>query len=281
MPTIHPNSVVEPGAELASDVRVGPFCYVGRHVCIGEGTQLFSHVAIHNRTTLGRNNRVWSGAVLGADPQDLKFKGEPAELIIGDNNDLRECATIHIGTQNGGNVTRVGSDNLIMAYVHIGHDSMIGSHCVIANAVQIAGHVHLHDHANIGGAAAVHHYVTIGQYSFIGGMTRIIHDVPPFMIVEGNPSRVRGVNQIGLTRHRFPEEQINRLWEAYRLLYRERGAGQASASMRENLIALENHYPGDECIRLLIHSLRNTTVGLHGRHREGERSDNRHQNPVK
>jgi UDP-N-acetylglucosamine acyltransferase len=279
MAQIHPSSVIEPGAQLADDVRVGPFCYVGPHVRIGAGTHLVSHVAVHGHTTLGKGNRLWSGAVLGAEPQDLKYKGEPAQLIVGDDNDLRECVTIHIGTENGGGVTTVGSSNLIMAYVHVGHDCYVGNHCIIANAVQLAGHIHILDHANIGGATAIHHYVTIGQYSFVGGMTRIVHDVPPFMLVEGNPSRVRGINQIGLARHRFSPESIDRLKDAFRRLYRNND--EPGSNMADNLTALEQQFAGDECIQLLTQSIRNSTIGLHGRYREAARQDNRYQNPVK
>ncbi|MFW6032997.1 MAG: acyl-ACP--UDP-N-acetylglucosamine O-acyltransferase, partial [Phycisphaeraceae bacterium] len=270
-------SVIEPGAELADDVVVGPFCHVGPKVKIGPGTRLVSHIAIHGRTTIGSGNTIWPHTLLGGDPQDLKFAGEDSELIIGDHNDIRENVTIHRGTAVGGNVTRVGDHNLIMAYVHVGHDCLIGSHIVIANAVQLAGHILIEDHANIGGGAAVHHFVTICRYAFIGGMTRIVQDVPPFMVVEGIPARVRKVNTVLLKRHHFEDQHVAALKDAFRRLF---GNGDTHSRARQ-LETLERDYPEDWCVRTLVDSLRKSGEGVYGRHREALRGDNRYSNPVR
>lgn len=281
MGSIHASAIIEPGATIAADAEIGPLCHVGPKVAIGSGTRLVSHVAVMGRTKLGAGNTIWPQAVLGADPQDLKFNGEDAQLVIGDNNEIRECVTLHVGTENGGGVTRVGSDNLLMAYVHVGHDCVIGDHCILANAVQLAGHIHIRDHANVGGATAVHHYVTIGEYSFVGGMSRIVQDVPPFMVVEGHPARIRDINRVGLARHRFPQETIDRLKDVYRRLFRtdgeDRGVGRVAAGIEQ----VEQTYPDDECVRLLVQHLRNSMIGLHGRFREVQRPDDRRKAPVK
>ncbi len=281
MPTIHPSSVIEPGAQLAVDVVVGPFCYVGPKVTLGPRTRLVSHVTILGRTTLGAGNVVWPQAVLGGDPQDLKFKGEDSQLIIGDGNEIRESATIHKGTANGGGVTRIGHRNLIMAYVHLGHDCIVADHCIIANAVQCAGHIHIHHHANIGGATAIHHFVTIGHYAYVGGLSRIVHDVPPFMVVEGNPQRVRGVNVIGLTRHGFTDLDKDHLKDAWRHIFRHNVENNGVGATARAVTEVESRYPDDPHIAALLLAIRNTTAGTHGRYLEALRKDNRYTNPVK
>ncbi len=281
MPNIHPTSVIEPGAELADDVQVGPFCHIGPKVRIGAGTRLISHVSIYGRTTIGERNTVWPQAVIGSDPQDLKYNGEDTELIIGDGNDLREGVSLHKGTVVGGGVTRIGDHNLIMAYVHVGHDSEIGSHVVIANAVQLAGHVCIEDHANIGGAAAVHHFVTVSSYAFIGGMTRVVQDVPPFMVVEGHPARVRKVNNVLLKRLQFPQERIDALKIAFRRIYGAGENGHLTGNLLQKLTNLEAEYPDDWAIQRLVQSMRRSAEGVYGRYREAARHDNRFANPVR
>lgn len=281
MAEVHPSAVVEAGAELADGVVVGPFCHVGAKARIGAGTRLLSHVVVRGRTALGVDNTIWPNAVLGGDPQDLKYKGEDSELVIGDHNDIRECVTIHKGTAADEAITRVGSHNLLMAYVHVGHDSIVGSHCVIANAVQLAGHVLLEDNVNIGGAAAVHHFVTLSQYAFIGGMSRITHDVPPYMVVEGNPARARKVNTVLLARHDFPSEQVDRLKNAFRRLWGSGEDAVFTGSLLRNLARLEAEYPDDACIARLIWTLKRSAAGVYGRYREAARRDNAYTNPVR
>lgn len=274
MATVHPSSAVDSKAHLGEGVEVGPFCHVGPGVVIGPGTRLVSHVTVLGRTTLGAENVVWPQATLGADPQDLKFHGEETRLIIGDHNQIRESVTIHLGTENGGGVTRIGNDNLLMVGAHVAHDCEIGDHVVLANAVHLAGHIRVEDHVVVSGASAVHHYVTIGQFAFIGGMTRIVHDAAPFMIHEGNPAKVRGVNLIGLTRHQFPREEIDRLKEAYRRIFRAVSEG-GPRTVLDGASKLGADYPEDECIQLLVAFVRNSSAGLYGRHREGARKDSR------
>jgi UDP-N-acetylglucosamine acyltransferase len=281
MATIHPTSIVDSGAELAQDVTIGPFCHVGPKVRIGSGTRLMGHVCIYGRTTVGEGNTIWPQVTLGGDPQDLKFQGEDSQLVIGDHNDIRENVTIHKGTENDQALTQVGDHNLIMAYVHLGHDCIVGNHVVIANSVQLAGHIRIEDYAAIGGATAIHHFVTVGKYAYVGGMTRIVADVPPFMIVEGNPSRVRGVNLIGLKRHGFDESAEGRLKNAWRLLYRTSYDGHSVGKMSDALAALTADYPDDACISMLVESIRRSGQGVHGRYREGLRRDNRYTNPVR
>jgi UDP-N-acetylglucosamine acyltransferase len=281
MPTIHPTAVVDSRAELADDASVGPLCYVGPGVKVGAGTRLISHVAVFGPTTLGADNEVWPHAVLGADPQDLKFHGEETVLTVGDHNVIRECVTLHRGTANGGGVTRVGSHNLLMVGVHIAHDCVVGDQVIMANNVTLAGHVAVQDYANIGGCVAVHHFVTFGRHCFVGGTSRIVNDVPPFMKVEGSPSRVRGVNTIGLARQGYPAEAIERLKDAYRRLFRGQNGEDEGAPPVGHVAAaldhLEQAYAGDECIATLVQFMRNKMAGVYGRYREAARPDNRYQ----
>jgi len=305
MSNIHPLAVIEPGAELADDVFVGPFCFVGRHARIGAGTRLVGHVTVIGRTTIGQHNTIWPHATLGGDPQDLKYTGEDVFLTIGDHNEIRENTTIHAGTGNGGGVTKVGSDNMIMVGCHIAHDCVVGNHCLLANNVLLAGHVHVQDHANLAGAAAVHHYCTIGSFCYVGGMTPVAKDVPPFVIYEGDPARERGINSIGLERHGFSAQTIKRLKDSFKRLFRadrithvptsnrrrwyafkswfrsdpDAGAvaddAKVPASFAERLAALEAEYPDDKSVQQLCLFLRNRTVGQSGRYRESLRKDDR------
>lgn len=310
MSNIHPTAVVEPGAQLADDVVIGPFCFVGRHVKIGAGTRLVSHVSVLGRTTIGQHNIFWPQSTMGADPQDLKFTGEDVFLEIGDHNDIRENVTIHLGTGNGGGITRVGSDNMLMVGVHIAHDCCVGNHCLLANNVLLAGHVHVQDHANLGGAAAVHHYCTIGSYCYVGGMTPVSKDVPPFVIYEGDPARERAINSIGLDRHGFPPATIKRLKDCFKRLFRADRITQVPASNRrrwyafkswfgsaekaseggtdksnllsfgDRLAAIEADYADDKAVLQLCIFLRNRSVGLSGRYRESLRKDDRRKRGV-
>ncbi len=263
---------------LADDVEVGPLCYVGPNVTIGAGTRLISHVSILGRTTLGCDNTVWPQAVLGGTPQDLKYRGEDSQLIIGDHNEFRETVTIHRGTDADHGKTMVGNDNLIMVGCHIAHDCVIGDHVIMANIAQLAGHVKIENHARLAGACAIHHFVTVGQYAFVGGMTRITNDVPPFMIVEGNPSKVRGPNTILLERNAFPAQTVTALRDAFKKLFRTHN-NEPGLNMAAHLDGLIEQYPDDACIHQLVGFIRNKMVGLHGRYRENLRHDDRRDNP--
>ena len=281
MPTIHPTAVVEPGATLAEDVRVGPFCSVGPKATVGAGTTLISHVTLTGRVTLGERNTLWPGAVVGGDPQDRKFAGEDTRLLVGDDNEIRECVTIHKGTANDHGLTEVGSHNLLMAYVHIAHDCTVGSHVVLANGVQMAGHVKVEDHVTVGGASAIHHFVTLGGHGFVGGMTRVTKDAPPFMTIEGNPAEVRRLNSVGLKRQGIGEDSRQNLRDAFRRLYSSRadsgGVGRTDAACD----ALEDAYPLDPHVQRLVKAVRASASGQHGRYLETFRKDNVWTNPAK
>lgn len=217
---IHPTAVVDPRASLGIDVSIGPFVVVEGQVQIGDHTVLDAGAQIKRYTTLGAHNHVHSMACVGGEPQDLKFRGEVTSLEIGDRNKIREFSTIHRGTEGGGEMTRVGSDNLVMAYAHIAHDCTIGDGNVLANAATLAGHVTIGDRVVVGGLSAVHQFVNIGDCAFIGGKTGVAQDVPPFMLAVGERATLRGLNLIGLRRQGFSTEEIHALKSTYKLIWR-------------------------------------------------------------
>ena len=219
MATIHPSSIVDPKAELDSSVIVGPFCIIGPNVKIGAGTELMSHLRVEGPTIIGKNNRFFPFSFIGAVPQDLKYKGEESELIIGDDNRIRECVTLNRGTTGGGNITRIGNNNLLMAYVHLGHDTIIKNDTVLANSVNIAGHVTVEEGARIGGITAVTQFVTIGRMAFIGASCLVQKDIPPFITATGNPVTPRGINKVGMERKGTSAETITQILRAYKILY--------------------------------------------------------------
>ena len=217
--SIHPTAVISPRAELASDARIGPYVVIEDDVVIGEGCEIASHVVIKQFTRLGRGNRVFEHAVLGGLPQDLKFKGEKTRLIIGDDNLIREGVTLH--RANGeGEATRVGSRNFLMIGVHIAHNCIVGDDNIFANEVALAGHITVEDHAFLSNNVGCHQFVRIGRYAMIGGKSKIVQDVLPFFITDGNPPRVRGLNAVGLKRAGFSTDERRALKEAYRILFR-------------------------------------------------------------
>ncbi len=221
MSKIHPSAIIGPDVKLGKDVEIGPFCMVTGDVTIGDGTRLISHVSLgdtRTKVTLGKNNSLYAGSVVGGPPQDLTYKGEKTELIIGDNNIIREYVTMNVGTPKGGGVTRVGSDNMIMAYVHIAHDGQLGSHIVIANSCQLAGHVTIEDHAKISGACMFNQFVVLGKYCYIAGDSAVNKDVPPFCIAQGKYAVVRTANEIGMERSGFTKTDVENLRRAVRIL---------------------------------------------------------------
>lgn len=220
-PRIHPQALVDPAAELATDVEVGPFAVIGPHVSIGSGSRIGSHVVISGHTRIGRDNRVFSHASIGQDPQDKKYAGEPTRLDIGDRNTIREFCTINTGTAQDEGVTRIGHDNWIMAYVHIAHDVRLGSHTVLANNATLAGHVEVGDWVTIGGLSGVHQFVKIGAHAMVGFQGHVAQDVPPFMTVDGHPLRVRAVNLTGLKRRGFSEARLALVRRMHRIVYRD------------------------------------------------------------
>jgi UDP-N-acetylglucosamine acyltransferase len=217
---IDPHALVSPQAQLAADVSVGPFSIIGPDVQIGPGTVVGPHVVIKGPTRIGANNRFFQFASIGDDPQDKKYKGEPTRLEIGDRNVFRESCTVNRGTAQGYTITRIGSDNLFMAYSHVAHDCIVGNNIVFANCAALAGHVEIGDCVTLGGLTAVHQFVKIGAYAFLAGGAIVQRDVPPYVMVAGNPAEPHMVNAIGLKRSGFTEEQVKNVRNAYRTLYR-------------------------------------------------------------
>ena len=218
MSTIHPTALVDPGAELADPVEIGPFVIVGPGVRLGPGCRLGPRVTITRNTRLGRNVRVGDGTILGGDPQDLKYRGEESWLEIGDDVVIREYSTINRGTARSG-ATRIGSRCYVMSYVHIAHDCRVGDRSLLANGVQLAGHVTVEEGANLSGLVAVHQFVTIGAFAFIGGCSRVSQDIPPFVMAVGNPVELFGLNTVGLERAGMPPETVAALKRLYRLMF--------------------------------------------------------------
>ncbi len=235
--TIHPSAVIDPQARLAATVRVGPYTVIGAEVEIGEETEVGSHVVIEGPTRIGRRNRLFPFSTIGVIPQDLKFRGERSEVIIGDDNRIREFVSIHRGTEGGGALTRIGNFNLLMAYVHIAHDCLVGDHTILGNGVTLAGHVLIEDHATVGAFCGVHQFCRIGRHAFIGGYTVITQDVLPFSrTVHERGAKVYGVNVVGLRRRGFDEARIEQIHQAMRLLTQSKlNTTQALEKIRETL----------------------------------------------
>ncbi len=241
---ISPQAIIEEGAQIGENVSIAPYAFVSSEAIIGEGTSIAQGACIYGKTTIGKNNRIFSHAVIGSVPQDLKYNGEEVELIIGDNNTIREFTLLNPGTAGGGSKTIIGSHNLLMGYVHVGHDCIIGSHCIFANAATIAGHVEIGDHVVIGGMTPVHQFVHIGDYAMVAGASALSQDVPPFCMVEGNRASLRGLNLTGL-RRKLERDEINQLKSAYRELF-EKGRPLKDAA-QELLDKTENHFVKELC----------------------------------
>ncbi len=235
----HTTAVIDPAAEIADDVEIGPYCVIGAGVAIGAGSVLGPHVVIGGRTTIGRNNRFFSFCAIGGVPQDKKYAGEDTELVIGDGNTVRESCTISIGTAGGGGVTRIGADNWIMASVHIAHDCSVGDHTILANNATLAGHVTLGDWVILGGMSAVHQFCSVGAHAMAAGGAIVLRDVPPYVICSGNPAEPHGINSEGLKRRGVDTGTINLLRRAYRTLYRD-GLTVADAVTAIGAFAAEN-----------------------------------------
>jgi UDP-N-acetylglucosamine acyltransferase len=218
---IDSRAIIDPTARLADDVEVGPWSIIGPNVEIGSGTRIASHVVIKGPTVIGKNNQIFQFSTVGEDTPDLKYKGEPTRLVIGDNNVIREGVTIHRGTIQDRSETTIGSNNLIMAYVHIGHDSVIGNHCILVNNTALAGHVHIGDWAILSGYTLVHQFCHIGAHSFSGMGTAIGKDVPAYVTVFGSPAEAKGINSEGLKRRGFSSEEIAAIKRAYKIIYRQ------------------------------------------------------------
>ncbi len=259
MQNIHSTAFIGKNVEIAEDVTIGPCAFIGDDVKIGAGTRIDAFASVQEFTTLGKNNHVHSYAMVGGIPQDLKFAGERTELIVGDNNNIREFATLHRGTVQGGGVTKIGDNNLLMAYTHIAHDCQLGSHIVMSNNASLAGHVIVEDHVILAAFAAVHQFTRIGKYAFIGGTAAIVQDVPPYMLVAPGSARgyVQAPNIVGFRRLNMPSEKISALKDAYKKLWR------SNTPRQEVLEMLEQSYDYEE-VKDFISFIRASERGILG-----------------
>jgi len=270
---IHPAACVEPGAEIGEDVEVGPGAYVGAQVTIGDKCVIAHGCHIDGCTRLGQNNILYPYnilhpyAVLGTPPQDLKYHDEPTELIVGDDNVFREFVTVNIGTPTGAGVTRIGSRNYFMIFSHVANDCEVDDNVLMVNGVLLGGHCKVESGAKLMGAAAVNPFVTVGREAYVGGLSRIIRDVPPFMIVEGNPAKVRRVNDVGLLRDGYSQETIDKLHDAYKRIYRTK-------QLNRMKVFAEIEAGADVCeqVAYLVSFLKRSLEGKHGRYRESFRT---------
>jgi UDP-N-acetylglucosamine acyltransferase len=252
---VHQTAVIHPKAEIGARCDIGPYCVIGEHVVLGESCRLHSHVVIDGYTTLGNDNEIFPFASIGKKTQDLKWRGGVARVQIGDRNTFRESVTVNSAT-NDGDVTVVGSDNHILAYSHIAHDVKLGNHIIISNVGTLGGHVTVEDHAVIGGLAAIHQFCRIGTMSMIGGCTKVVQDVPPFMIVDGNPAVTRALNKVGLERNGVSDEAQGALKQAFKLLFRE------GLAISNALTKIESELPKLPEVLHLVEFVRSSGRGL-------------------
>ncbi|HOJ78403.1 MAG TPA: acyl-ACP--UDP-N-acetylglucosamine O-acyltransferase [Bacillota bacterium] len=253
---VHETAIVHPNAKLGRNVVVGPYAIIGENVEIGDNCVIGPHVVIEGWTTIGQGNRFFHGCSIGCEPQDLKFRGEKSYLFIGDNNTFRENVTVSRGTEGGGGETRIGNNNLFMAYSHVAHDCQLGSHIVIANCTALAGHVTVEDRAVIGGMSGIHQFTKIGKMVMVGACSKIVKDVPPFVLVDGNPAKVSGINVVGLRRNGIDPQIRDEIKKAYRILYR------SSLTVNRAIEQMEQELQGCEEIDHFIRFLRNAERGI-------------------
>lgn len=253
---IDPRADIHPCAKIAEDVSIGPWSVIGADVEIGCGTWIGPHVVIRGTTCIGRENRIFQFCSIGDDPQDMKYQGEKTELRIGDRNTIREFCTINRGTRQDKGKTQIGNDNWVMAYVHIAHDCIVGNHCIFSNNATLAGHVCVGDYATLGGFAAVHQFCTIGSHSFLGNAALVSKDVPPYVMVAGKTSSIRGLNLEGLKRRGFPDKTLSALKKAYRIIYRNH------FTLEQALPQLQTLGEENRAVQLLVDFLQKTTRGI-------------------
>jgi UDP-N-acetylglucosamine acyltransferase len=258
---IHATAIIDSKAELDSTVAVGPYAVIGPNVKIGAGTTVGAHTVIEGKTTIGKGNQLFQFTSIGAAPQDKKYADEPTELIIGDNNTVREFVTLNRGTSQDQGVTRIGNDNWIMAYVHVAHDCVIGNHCIFANTTNLGGHVQIGDWVILGGASGVHQFCKIGAHAMSGTGSVVLHDVPPFVMVSGNTAQAHGINSEGLKRRGFSVEEIGQIRQAYKTLYK------SNLTLAEAKIALAEvvgNAPADgaKSVQLILNFLGSVTRGI-------------------
>jgi UDP-N-acetylglucosamine acyltransferase len=253
--TIHPTAIIHPGAQIGAGCEIGPYCVIGEHVVLGNACRLHSHVVIDGHTTLGERNELHPFACIGQKTQDLKWKGGVARTEIGNRNTFREFVTVHSATDDGG-VTVIGSDNHLLAYAHVAHDVRLSDHIVMSNVATLAGHVIVEDHAIVGGLAAIHQFCRIGKMSIIGGCSKVVQDVPPFMMVDGNPAETRTINKIGLDRNGVSEEAKAALRQAHKILFREK------LTIPNALARIEAELPPSPEVRHLVEFVRSSGRGI-------------------
>ncbi len=259
---ISPLAQVDPRAILGEDVSIGPFCVIGPDAKIGNGTRLANNVSVLGHTSIGEHNILFPNVVIGAEPQDVSYKGEPTRVEIGDHNQFREGVTVNRATTKENRLTRIGNHNYFMANSHVAHDCQVGDHVILANGTLLGGHTHVHNRAILSGNVGVHHWVTVGANSFIGGLSRIVHDVPPFMLVEGHPSVVRCPNIVGLKRQGFTADEIASLLETHRLFYRAR----MGLEHAREILTSHNHL--NPHVEHLLNFIEAQRKGSHGRQRD-------------
>ncbi len=265
-PQISKLADVHPNAEIADDCVVGPFCVIDANVKLGRGTVLKNNVSLLGNVTMGEYNLVSPGAVIGGEPQDISYKGSETRVVVGDRNVIRENVTINRASEKEDGYTRVGSDCYFMACSHVAHDCIIGDHVILGQGSMLGGHVHVHHHATISGCVAVVHYVSIGSYIFLGGSSRALMDIPPFMLSDGNPARPRCINIVGLKRNNFKKDVVSAINEAFRLLYRSRvGLDNAIEILRNKEMMLPE-------LEYCLDFVRTSQSGRHGRGREQRKS---------
>jgi UDP-N-acetylglucosamine acyltransferase len=253
--TVHPTAVIHPKAQIGDACEIGPYCVVGEHVALGAGCKLHSHVVIDGLTRLGEHNEIFPFASIGLKTQDLKWKGGATRTEIGDHNTFREYVTVHSATGDG-EATVVGSHNHILAYCHIAHNVILGNHIIMSNVATLAGHVTVEDHAVVGGLAAVHQFCRIGRMAIIGGCSKVVQDVAPFMLADGNPAETRTVNKIGMERNSVSEDAQNALRSAYKILFRE------GLTISNALERIERELPSLPEIQLLVQFVKSSERGI-------------------
>jgi len=253
---IHSTAIIDPSAQIAADVEIGPWTIVGPDVVIGEGTVVGPHVVIKGPTSIGKNNKIFQFCTIGEDCQDKKFAGEPTRLEIGDDNIFREACTVHRGTIQDNSLTKIGNNNLFMVNVHIAHDVIAGDNCIFANDTNIAGHVHIGDYAILGGASQVHQFVKIGAHSMCGTGSIVLKDVPAYIMANGNSAKPHGINIEGLKRRGFEKSDIQALRKGYKAIYRQ------SLTVDEALVELEALTADSDSVNLLIESIQQSTRGI-------------------
>lgn len=260
------NASIDSAAEIDDDVEIGPFCVIGPGAQIRSGSRIMNNVTIMGNVTIGHDNVIYPNVVIGGEPQDVSYAGSDTQVVIGDGNIIREGVTINRGSEKEDGITRLGDKNFLMACCHIAHDCKLGDHIIIANGSLLGGHVHVEDYASLSGAVAVHHFTTIGSYAFVGGLSRVLHDVPPFMLCEGAPARPRCINIVALKRHDFTTHVIDCLAEAHRLIYRAKvGVDPAREILRGNAQLVPQ-------VNQLLAFVEGQQDGRHGRSREVRRA---------